>query len=141
MVPTVDIYLKSLPPMRREVISALRKIILKNLPKGYQEGMEYGMIAYYVPLSRYPKTYNGQPLGYISVASHKNYVSLYLMGIYGQGEVEFKRAYKKTGKKLDMGKSCVRFTKIEDLPLDLIAETVARYTPEEFIRLYESSRG
>lgn len=140
MVPTVDIYLKSLPPVRREVISALRKVILKNLPKGYQEGMEYGMIAYYVPLSRYPKTYNGQPLGYISIASHKDYVSLYLMGIYGQGELEFKRAYKKTGRKLDMGKSCVRFTKIEDLPLDLIAETVARYTPEEFIKLYESSR-
>ena len=141
MVPTVDIYLKSLPPDRREVISALRKVILENLPKGYQEGMEYGMIAYYVPLSRYPKTYNGQPLGYISIASHKNYVSLYLMGIYGQGEVEFKRAYRKTGKKLDMGKSCVRFTKIEDLPLDLIAETVAQYTPEQFIALYENSRG
>lgn len=141
MVPTVDIYLKSLPPDRREMIASLRAVILKHLPKGYKEGMEYGMIAYYIPLEKYPKTYNGQPLGYISIASNKNYVSLYLMGIYGEGEVEFKRAYRKSGKKLDMGKSCIRFTKLEDLPLDLIAKTVARYTPEEFIELYERGRG
>jgi uncharacterized protein YdhG (YjbR/CyaY superfamily) len=141
MVPTVDIYLKSLPQERREIIAELRKVILENLPEGYQEGMEYGMIAYYIPLSKYPETYNGQPLGYISIASNKNYISLYLMGIYGEGEAEFKRAYKKTGKKLDMGKSCVRFTKLEDLPLELIAQTVAKYTPEQFIELYERSRG
>lgn len=141
MVPTVDIYLKSLPPDRREIISALRSVILKNLPEGYQEGMQYGMIAYYIPLSRYPKTYNGQPLGYISIASNKDYISLYLMGIYGEGETEFRRAYRKTGKRLDMGKSCVRFTRFENLPLELIAQTVAKYTPEEFIALYERGRG
>jgi hypothetical protein len=141
MVPTVDIYLKSLPPARREIISGLRETILKALPKGYQEGMEYGMIAYYVPLSHYPKTYNGQPLGYVSIASHKDYISLYLMGIYGEGEIEFKRSYKKTGKKLDMGKSCIRFTSLNDLPLDLIAKTIAQYNPDEFIALYERGRG
>ncbi len=137
MVPTVDIYLQSLPLNRREIISALRTLILDNLPKGFQEGMEYGMIAYYIPLSRYPKTYNGQPLGYISVASHKNYISLYLMSIYGEGGAEFKRAYKKTGKKLDMGKSCIRFKDLNDLPLGLICEMIRKYTPEEFIALYE----
>lgn len=103
--------------------------------------MQYGMIAYYIPLSRYPETYNGQPLGYISIASNKDYISLYLMSIYGEGETEFRRAYRKTGKKLDMGKSCVRFTHFENLPLELIAQTVAKHTPEEFIALYERGRG
>lgn len=141
MAPTVDIYLKSLPAKYREIITALRQIIVSNLPEGYQEGMQYGMIAYYIPLWRYPKTYNGQPLGYVSIASHKNYISLYLMCIYGEGEIEFKRAYKKTGKRIDMGKSCIRFTKLEDLPLGLIARTVSRYTPEEFIAMHERGRG
>jgi hypothetical protein len=138
-IPTVDVYLLSLPPVKREIISALRSIILENLPKGYQEGMQYGMVAYYIPISEYPKTYNGQPLGYISIASHKDYVSLYLMAIYGEGEIEFRRAYKKLGKKLDMGKSCVRFRALEDIPTQLIASAVLRHTPKEFIRLYEKA--
>lgn len=141
VVPTVEAYLKNLPEDRRKTIDKLRRFILKHLPPGYEEGIQYGMIAYYVPLSAYPKTYNGQPLGYIAIASHKNYISLYLMSIYGSGEIEFRRAYRKTGKKLDMGKSCVRFKTIDDLPLDLIAETITRYTPEEFIALHESGRG
>lgn len=138
-MPTVDAYMLSLPPARRKIISVLRSIIVDNLPKGYQEGMEYGMIAYYIPISKYPKTYNGQPLGYISIASHKDYVSLYLMAIYGVGDAEFRRAYRRTGKRLDMGKSCVRFRSLDDIPTQLIAETVARYAPEEFIKLYEQT--
>lgn len=141
MIPSVDSYIKSLPADRRDTITALRKVILEHLPEGYKEGMQYGMIGYYIPFTRYPKTYNGQPLGYIAIASQKDYISLYLMGIYGQGEAEFKRAYKKTGKKLDMGKSCVRFNQLDDLPLELIAKTITKYTPEEFIAVYERGRG
>lgn len=136
-LPSVDAYIASLPPDRRELIKELRKLILDNLPEGYAEGMEYGMIAYYIPLSQYPKTYNGQPLGYISIASNKDYVSVYMMSVYGEDGEEFRRAYKKTGKKLDMGKSCVRFSSLEDVPIELIAKTVAKYTPKKFIALYE----
>lgn len=137
--PSVDAYIKSLPPERRGLIEGLRKIILQNLPKGYAEGIEYGMIAYYVPFSEYPKTYNGQPLGYISIASNKDYVSVYLMSVYGEDGEEFRRKYRKTGKKLDMGKSCVRFTSLDDVPTELIAKTVAKYTPKQFIKLYEKT--
>lgn len=138
---SVDTYLKTLPADHREMLAIVRQVILENLADGYQEGMQYGMIAYYIPLSRYSKTYNGQPLSYISLASQRNHMALYLMCVYGEGEAAFKQAYRKTGKKLDMGKSCVRFKHIDDLPLDLIAETVAKYTPEAFIALYERGRG
>lgn len=138
--PTVEAYIESLPSKRRELVEAIRSLITDNLPEGYAEGIEYGMIAYYVPLSEYPKTYNGQPLGYISIASNKDYVSVYLMSVYGENGEEFRRQYKKTGKKLDMGKSCVRFTSLEGIPTKLLAETVAKYTPKQFIELYESTR-
>lgn len=139
---TVKEYIESLPPDRREAISRVREVILSNLPHSYEEGMEYGMIGYYIPLSRYPKTYNGQPLAIAALASQKNYMSLYLMSVYGNKETEqwFMDQYRASGKKLDMGKRCVRFRKIEDLPLELIGEVVARVPAEEFIRLYEASR-
>lgn len=135
-------YLAGLPEDRRAAISAVRAVILRNLPEGYAEGMAFGMIGYVIPLSRYPRTYNGQPLSYAALASQKNYMSVHLMGIYGSQELAawFHAEYKRTGKRLDMGKSCVRFRRLEDLPLDLIGQAVARLTPEAFIRICEASR-
>lgn len=139
---TVEEYLAALPDDRRKALAAVRQVVLDNLPEGYQEGIQYGMIAYSVPLSRFPKTYNGQALNYLALSSQKNYMSLYLMGVYGDPETEawFREEYGKTGKKLDMGKSCVRFKKMEDLPLSVIGQAVARYSVDEFLALYERNR-
>ena len=139
---TVDEYLAELSPDRRETIAAVRKVILDRLPDGYEETMLYGMISYVIPLERYPVTYNKQPLEYAALASQKNYVSLYLMNVYAKKETEqwFTEEYRASGKKLDMGKSCVRFKKLDDLPIDLIGEAIARTTVAEFIELYEASR-
>ena len=139
---TVEEYLAELPPDRREAISKVRQVVLDNLPEGYEEGMQYGMIGYSIPLSRYPVTYNKQPLGYIGLASQKNYMSLYLMTVYGNPEVEewFHERYRATGKKLDMGKSCLHFKSVDDLPLDLIAEVVGKTAVDEYIRYYEAAR-
>ncbi len=102
---SVDAYLAELPEYRREVVEAVRAVILDNLPAGYEEGMQYGMIGYYVPLERYPVTYNGQPLGVAALASQKRHLSLYLMGVYGDdGESTwFRERWADTGKKLDIG--------------------------------------
>ena len=137
---TPDDYLASLPDDRRATVAAVRKVILANLPDGYVETVGYGMLCYVIPLSRYPTTYNRQPLSYVSLGSQKNYVSLYLMGVYGNAEQEklLRDGFAKAGRKLDMGKSCVRFRTIEDLPLEVIAETVASTPPEKFIARYEA---
>lgn len=139
---TVTEYLTSLPPERRTSIETIRKVILKNLPKGYEEVMQYGMIGYIVPFSLKPDTYNGQPLCYVALASQKNHLSLYLTNVYSDQKLSewFTKEYKKSGKKLDMGKSCVRFKKLEDLPLDLIGKTVAMTPVNEFISLYDKAR-
>lgn len=138
---TVKEYMASLPEDRRGDIETVRKIILDNLPEGFEEFMTYGMIGYGIPLSRYPNTYNGQPIGPAALAMQKNKNSIYLMGVYGNKEIEqwFKDAYKKSGKKLDMGKSCVRFKKASDLPLDVIGKVIARVSVDDFIRNYEQS--
>jgi hypothetical protein len=140
---TVREYLAGLPADRRAAIAAVRKVIRDHLPDGYEEGMLYGMISYYVPLSRYPTTYNGQPLALASLASQKGHMSLYLMCVYGNRELErwFAAAFRKAGKKLDMGKSCVRFESIDDLPLDVIGETIARTSIDDYIASYERRRG
>ncbi len=139
---TVDQYLRELTPDRREVVSTVRDVILANLPEGYEETMDFGMMAYVVPLARYPKTYNGHPLSYSAISSEKHYVSVHLMNIYADPKNErwFIDRYKATGKKLDMGKSCVRFRKLDDLPLGLIGEAISRTSMEEWIRCYEASR-
>ena len=118
---TVDEYLAELPEDRRAEIAIVRKVILANLPDGYQEMMQFGMIGYVVPLERYPVTYNGQPLMFAALASQKNYMSLYLMNICSDEAVEkwFVEGYKASGKKLDMGKACVRFKSLQDLPKSL----------------------
>jgi uncharacterized protein YdhG (YjbR/CyaY superfamily) len=138
-------YIKELSPERRRDIETVRKIIKKNLPKGYREMMQWGMLSYAVPLSTYPKGYGGNPnvpLPYIGLASQKNYMSLYLMGTYGNEKDDkwFRDAYKKSGKKLDMGKGCVRFKSVDDLPLDVIAKAVALSPVKKHIETYEKAR-
>ncbi len=139
---TVGQYLSELGDGRREAVAAVRSVILDNLPDGYEETMQYGMISYVVPFSVLADTYNGQPLMYIALASQKQHMSLYLTNVYGDESVEkwFKERYLATGKKLNMGKSCVRFRKLDDLPLDLVAEVVARTPIDEFVNIYHASR-
>ena len=139
---TVEEYLEELPEERREVVSAVREVVLANLPEGYEETMRWGMISYEVPLSRYPVTYNKQPLAYAALAAQKNYYSLYVMSCYEDSEDEawLRKEFQKAGKKVDMGKCCVRFKKPDDLPLDAIGELISRTPPEETIERYEESR-
>jgi hypothetical protein len=136
-------YIASLPEDRRQAVSAIREVILANLPPGYEEGMAFGMIGYYVPLERFPDTYNRQPLGLAALASQKNYMALYLNNVYGDPEARawFRARYKASGKKLDMGKSCVIFRRLEDLPLDLIGETIARTDVDSYLERYRAARG
>jgi uncharacterized protein YdhG (YjbR/CyaY superfamily) len=139
---TVSDYLAELPADRRKTISAVRAVIRKSLPKGYKESVGYGMVCYGVPLSTYPDTYNGQPLCYAALAAQKNYCALYLMGCYGDAAQTraLKDAFRKAGKKLDMGKSCVRFKTADDLPLDAIGKTIAATPVKAFIATYEKAR-
>lgn len=141
---TVDEYLAELPADRRVAIQAVRKVILKKLRKGFQEGMQYGMIGYFVPHRLYPAGYHcdpQQPLPFAALASQKNYMSVYLMCLYADSkeEQEFRQRWAETGKKLDMGKCCVRFKKLEDLPLDIIGETIARISVKDHIAVYEAA--
>ena len=140
---TVEEYLDELTDDRRETVEAVRDVVRANLPDGYEETVQFGMISYVVPLERYPKTYNRQALQYAALASQKNYVSLYLMNVYGNQETErwFLDSYKASGKRLDMGKSCVRFKSVEDLPLDLVGEAIARTSVDAYIAVYETARG
>lgn len=139
---TVDEYLKELPEDRRKAIAKVRAVVRKNLPKGYRETMNWGMITYELPLERYPDTYNGQPLCYAGIASQKNHISLYLMAPSGDPKQEkfLKDEFKKAGKKLDMGKSCIRFKNVDDIPLDAIAKVVASTPPEEMIKRAEKAK-
>jgi hypothetical protein len=139
---TPEDYLASLPEERRAVISQIRDLIRKNLPKGYVESLNWGMLSYEIPLERYPDTYNGRPLGYVALAAQKNGYSLYLLGPYGdEGQAaKLREGFEKAGKKLDMGKSCVRFKQPADLALEAIADTIRSTPPEAFIAQYESIR-
>ena len=139
---TVAEYLSNLDDVRREAISAVRGVILDNLPDGYEEAMQFGMITYVVPLSVLADTYNGQPLMYVALASQKRHMSLYLTNVYADESVEqwFRERYRAAGKKLDMGKSCVRFRKLDDLPLELVGEVVARTPIADFVEVYKASR-
>jgi len=138
---TVEHYLKELPLDRQNAINKVRQVILKNLPKGYKERMNWGMISYEIPLKTYPNTYNKQPLLYAALASQKNHMAVYLNNIYASPETEkwFKNEYLKTGKRYDCGKCCVRFRKLEDLPIDLIGKAISRNSVTDYIKIYESS--
>jgi uncharacterized protein YdhG (YjbR/CyaY superfamily) len=139
---TVARYLDGLPAERRAVVRAVRDAVRRNLPAGYEECMRWGMISYEVPLSRYPVTYNKQPLGYVALAAQKHYYALYLTCVDENSaqERELRDAYARAGKKLDMGKSCLRFKRLDDLELHAVERAVASTTPDELIARYEASR-
>ncbi len=142
---TVEQYLAELPEERRTAIEAVRRVILENLDDGYEEGIQYGMIGYYVPHRVYPAGYHcdpKQPLPFAALASQKNCMSLYLMSVYAEGEELrwFEDAWKRAGKKLDMGKCCVRFKKLDDVALDVVGEAIRRVPSERHISHYEASR-
>jgi len=139
---TVAAYLAALPEERRQAIEAVRSVILKRLPAGYQETMNWGMISYEVPLATYSDTYNGQPLMLAALASQKNHMAVYLSAIYADDEARerFETAYRATGKRFDVGKSCVRFRRLDDLPLEVIGDAVAAVPLEAFIAIYERGR-
>lgn len=140
---SVEDYLAELPQDRRDVVSAVRDAILRNLPAGFVERMNWGMISYEVPLERYPNTYNGQPLLMAAVAAQKKHYAVYLTSPYTRpgGEDEIRRAWEKAGYPLDMGKSCVRFRRLEDLPLAELGREIAATSVDDFIRQYEAARG
>lgn len=139
---TVAAYLAALPPERRAVVAAVRKLIRAHLPAGYVEVFRFGMITYEIPLARYPDTYNGQPLQYVALAAQKHAYSLYLMAAYmaPARARALERAFAATGKRFDMGKSCLRFRSLDGLPLDAIAAEVAATPVEEYLAMYEASR-
>lgn len=153
--PTVDAYLKTLPPDKRAVIAALREVMRKNIDKGYQEGMVYGMPGFFIPHSIYPDGYHcdpRQPLCFAGMMSQKNYFSLYLASVYcgcdtekpgelSEQAVWFREAWKRTGKKLDMGKSCIRFKLLDDVPLEVVAEAIRRVPVKLYIKMYEKALG
>jgi uncharacterized protein YdhG (YjbR/CyaY superfamily) len=138
---TVDEYLAELPETRRQAVEEVRRVILENLPDGYEEVMNWGMITYQVPLETYPDTYNKKPLMYAALASQKNHMSVYLTSIYMDEEAadSFEVAYRATGKRYDVGKSCVRFRKLDDLPLELIGDRIASLSVDEFVKRVEAA--
>lgn len=139
---TVEGYLAELPAERRETIAAVRDAIARGMPPGYEEAIAWGMIAWSVPLSRYPVTYNKQPLLYVALAAQKNHESLYLPCVYASPLLEgrLQAAFAEAGKKLDKGKGCVRFRKAGDLPLEAIGDIIASTAVDTFIAQYEASR-
>jgi len=139
---TVAQYLAELPADRRKELATVRKLILKHLPKGYQETMGWGMISYGIPLADYPNTYNGQPLCFIALAAQKNFSTIYLMGAYASTPEyrALKAAFEKAGKKFDMGKSCLHFKRADDLELQAVAKVIAATPPKKFIAYFEKHR-
>lgn len=140
---TIEDYLADLPEDRLDAITEVREAILANLDDGYIETMNWGMITYEVPLETFPDTYNGKPLMLAALASQKRHMAVYLPPVYSDEETEswFRAEYEATGKKLDMGKSCVRFTKLEHLPVELIGEVIARNPLETFLQTYRDAKG
>lgn len=142
----VEQYLAELPADRRKAIQGVREAILQHLPPGYAEGMQYGMIGYFVPHSRYPAGYHcdpRQPLPFGGLASQKNHMAVYLMCLYGNSaeEAAFRAGWAKTGKKLDMGKCCIRFKRLEDLSLEVLGKTIASMPVDKYVARYESALG
>lgn len=139
-VTSVKGYIESLSKERQQIISVVRKSILSVLPKGYEETLNWGMISYEVPLTICPNTYNKKPLMYAALASQKNYCSLYLTPIYMSEEnrINFEQDFALSGKKLQAGKSCVRFTQLEQLPLSVIEKYIAKYSVNEFVEYVQN---
>jgi uncharacterized protein YdhG (YjbR/CyaY superfamily) len=135
---TVNEYLAELPADRREALAEVRAVVLAHLPDGIVETINWGMISYEVPLAVFPDTYNKQPLMFAALASQKNHMALYLSAIYADAglRTEFEDRYRQSGKRMDMGKSCVRFKRAEDLPLNLVAWAIGSVSTEEFVGIY-----
>jgi len=147
---TVAAYLASLTPEKRAVIEEARAFVRKHLPKGYAEFMNWGVINWGIPLEEFPDTYNGQPLCYVGLGAQKNYNSLYLMGAYETSSGEYTSpfsqkllvdAFKKAGKRLDMGKCCLHFKQLDDLELTSVAKVIAMSTPKEYLAYYKRVKG
>ena len=140
---TVEEYISNLPEERKAIIVALRNVVLENLPQGFVEEINYGMLGYVVPHSLYPKGYHATPklpLPFMNIASQKSHIAVYHMNV-AEGEVAdwFRAAWAKhSSKKLDIGKSCIRFKKAEDVPIALIGELAAKLTPQQWIEIYEN---
>lgn len=139
---SVSDWLRELPDDRRAVAETVLALVRENVPKGYAETFGFGGVNWIIPLSEYPKTYNGQPLCYLAFAAQKNHYALYLMNVYGDAglEQQLRNGYAKAGKKLDLGKSCLRFKKLDDLATDVVAKVIASTPPKQYIEVYEASR-
>jgi uncharacterized protein YdhG (YjbR/CyaY superfamily) len=139
---TPEAYIAELPPERQELVARIRDIVNANLPDGYVERMSWGMIGWELPLERYPDTYNGQPLVFAGLAAQKNHTALYLNGVYASQERtrRMTEAWAAAGKKLDMGKSCLRFKRADQLAEDVLAETIGSVPVEVFVAEYEAGR-
>jgi len=139
---TVPEYLAGLSPDRKQLVSAVRALVRKHLPKGYQEEIGWGAITWVVPLSTFPDTYNKQPLCYVALAAQKKYVSLYLMMACGDPKkyAWLEDQFKKSGKKMDMGKSCLHLNSLDDIPVAAVAKLIGSHTPAQWIGIYEKSR-
>lgn len=139
---TVEEYFAGLSEERRAVVSVVREVILRHLPAGYQERPAWGGICYEVPLDQYPHTYNGQPLAYVALTAQKNHFALYVMSLYdcSGDHGELRDAFARAGKRLDMGKACIRFRKLDDLPLDVIGALIASTAPDTYVARCEAAR-
>jgi hypothetical protein len=139
---TVHQWLASVPAERKDAINAVRDAVNERLPRGYEETVDWGMLAWVVPLATLPNTHNGHPLMLAALGAHTKRMTLYLMSVYGDPKLRrgFEIAYKRTGKKLDMGGSCVHFKRLDDLPLDVVGDTIARVAVDQYVERYESSR-
>jgi hypothetical protein len=140
---TVAAYLASLEPDRRAVIEQARALVRKHISKGYAEFMNWGVINWGIPLEQFPDTYNGQPLCYVGLGAQKNYNSFYLMGAYdgSDGAKQLAAAFKKAGKRLDMGKCCLRFKTLDDLELTSVTRLIAMSTPKDYLAYYKRTKG
>ena len=141
-VKTPAQYIASLPADRAKTIATVRAFVNKHIPRGYDECLVWGTIGWTIPLSRYPGTYNKQPICYVALSSQKNYCSLYLFGAYWRASQleQLKAAFKAAGKTLNMGKSCVNFESPDDLPLEAIGKLISAISSEKWIEMYEQSR-
>jgi hypothetical protein len=140
---TVKQWLASVPADRKDAINAVRAAVNAQLPQGYEETVDWGMLAWVVPLATLPNTYNGRPLLFAALGAHRTLMTVYLSSVYGDPKLrrEFETAYKKTGKKLDMGGSCVHFKTLDDLPLDVVGDAIARFPLAQYVERYEKTRG
>ena len=138
---SVEDYLSSLEPERRNDLAKVQRLVRDALPDGYEEGLLYGMISWFVPVARCPRTYNGQPLAIASLAAQKDYSALYLMGVYGDSALreELETAYRASGRKLDMGKACLRFRSADELPVDALSAVLGKVDVDAFVAKHDDA--